>query len=159
MPKAKPKGGLDRTAAEDLFRHTLSQIDSVYGRLNYLASLRDPVTGAYRHHGLSSMFGRDESTKALREFHEQTFREWIALPLRDKHRDLMDFLETLEEPLRQVFGHWKQSRVYRTYVPVAASEAEKMLFSMQLETLMEAAQGANVAAVRELMDRGSSQLR
>ena len=139
MPNHKyPRGSLDRAAAADLFRHTLSRIDSAYGRLSYLASLRDPNTGSYRHHGLSAMFGREESTKALRESHERTFAEWIRLPLEDKHRDLQAYLATLEEPKTTVLSHWRQSRIYRAYVPAAASEAEKRLFSMEIEILLEA---------------------
>ena len=136
--KYKPKGSMDRGAADDLFRHTLSRIESVYGRLSYLASLRDTNTGSYRHHGLSAMFGREEGTKALRESHERTFSEWIRLPMEDKYRDLQEYLATLEEPKTTVFSHWRQSRIYRAYVPAAASEAEKRFFSLEIEILIEA---------------------
>ncbi|MDP9115300.1 MAG: hypothetical protein M3O20_16675, partial [Acidobacteriota bacterium] len=75
MPRFKPKGMLERDALADLWKHTLSQIPTVYGRLVYLASLRDPNSGTYRHHGLSASFGREQSIYALRKSHEQTFLE------------------------------------------------------------------------------------
>ncbi len=56
----------DRSAASDLWRNTLSQIPTVYGRLVYLASLRNPNTGHYGHHGLSLVFGEDEANRALK---------------------------------------------------------------------------------------------
>ena len=87
MPRFKPKGSLERTAADDLWKHTLSRIPAVYGRLMYLTSLRDPNSGLYRHHGLSAAFGRDESSKPLKQSHERTFLEWLKLPLPDKNRD------------------------------------------------------------------------
>ena len=64
MPRFKVKGALERSAAEDLWRHTLSRIPTLFGRIAYLASLRDPNSGIYRHHGLSAVFGRDESSNA-----------------------------------------------------------------------------------------------
>jgi len=61
MRRFKPKGVLERSAAADLWKHTLSRIPTAYGRLMYLGSLRDPNSGIYRHHGLSAAFGREES--------------------------------------------------------------------------------------------------
>ena len=81
MPRFKLKGTLERDAVADLWKHTLSQIPTTYGRLVYLASLRDPNSGSYRHHGLSAAFGREQSTYALRTSHEQTFLQWLNLPL------------------------------------------------------------------------------
>src|SRR5450631_2650711 len=98
MPRFKLRGVLERSAVSDLWRHTLSHIPTTFGRLVYLASLRDPNSGVYRHHGLSSVFGRDESIKALRESHEQTFLEWIGLTMEEKHCDLRQYLIAIEEP-------------------------------------------------------------
>ena len=63
----KSNGALEHNAMADLWKNTLSQIPTAYGRLSYLASLRDPNSGIYRHHGLAAMFGRDESSRALRQ--------------------------------------------------------------------------------------------
>jgi len=41
----------------------------VFGRL------RDANSGQYRHYGLSAAFGREESALALRQSHEQVFKE------------------------------------------------------------------------------------
>jgi hypothetical protein len=95
MPRFKPKGMLERDALADLWKHTLSQIPSVYGRLAYLASLRDPNSGAYRHHGLSAAFGREQSTYALRTSHEQTFLEWLNLSLAGKNTDFRAYFQSV----------------------------------------------------------------
>ena len=60
---------LERTATADLFKNTLSRIPTVFGRLAYLASLRGPDSGVYGHHGLTLMFGREESKRALARSH------------------------------------------------------------------------------------------
>src|SRR5579862_8888999 len=108
---------LERTATADLFKNTLSRIPTVFGRLAYLASLRGPDSGVYGHHGLTLMFGREESRKALASSHEQVFLEWIKLSLEEKNRDLRAYLDGLEEPTPAVLEHWGQSEVYRSYVP------------------------------------------
>lgn len=128
---------LERSALADLFKNTLANIPTVFGRLGYLASLRDPDSGVYRHHGLASIFGREESRKALRQGHGQIFQQWLNLPLEQKRNDLLDYLDDLEDPRRTVLSHWKQSRVYLGYTPPSAREGERELFLQEFEILLE----------------------
>ena len=137
MPRFKLKGVLERTALSDLWKHTLSRIPTVYGRLSYLASLRDPNSGIYRHHGLSAAFGREESGRALRQSHGEIFLEWLKLPLPEKHEDLRQYLATLEDPAGAVIHHWLRSRAYRMPVPSAARPVEGELYCSELEALLE----------------------
>jgi hypothetical protein len=127
---------LERSAAADLWKHTLSRIPTVYGRLAYLASLRDQNSGSYRHHGLAAAFGREESNRALRESHEQTFGGWLKLSLEEQHADLTAYLETLEEPPRVVLDYWLRSRAYRNQPPASARTADRQLFYRNLEALL-----------------------
>jgi hypothetical protein len=137
MPRFKPKGMLEHNAVEDLWKHTLSRIPSVYGRLAYLASLRDLNSGIYRHHGLSAAFGREESYKALQASHEQAFAEWLQLSLAAQHQDLMAYVATLEDPRQVVVTHWLRAKVYRTQPPASARKMERDLFARDLEALLE----------------------
>jgi hypothetical protein len=142
MPRAKPKGILERSAADDLWKHTLSRIPAVFGKLAYLASLRDTNSGAYRHHGLTSLFGREESVRALRESHEQAFLEWIGFPLAEKSRDLEQYFAGLEESRETVVEHWLRSRIYATYAPGSARTMERELFLSDLEALLQTIRNA-----------------
>lgn len=137
MPKFKPRGAFEHSAAGDLWKNTLSRIPTVYGRLAYLASLRDQNSGLYRHHGLAAVFGREESAKALRESHETVFLEWMALPMSLKKQNLMEHFAAVEDPLPVVLDHLLQSRVYRTQVPAKARKMERDLFSSDLDALLE----------------------
>ena len=137
MPRAKVRGSLERSALADLFKHTLSQIPTTFGRLLYLASLRDANSGTYRHHGLSSRFGRKDSVEALAESHRQVFQEWIRLPLAAKHEDLGAYLGALDEPASAVIRHWRSSRLYVTLLPDSATPAEKEFYSKDLEILLQ----------------------
>ena len=155
MPRFKSKGMLERTALADLWRHTLSQIPTVYGRLAYLASLRDPNSGAYRHHGLSTAFGREESAKALKESHERIFSEWLNLALVDKSGDLRTYLQGLDDPQESVVVHWLRSDHYRAQIPDSARPMEIELFHTDLEALLRLLKNAGDA---EPLGPGSEQL-
>lgn len=127
---------LERSAVADLAKHTLSRIPTLFGRLTYLASLRDPNSGIYRHHGLASIFGREESRKALGQGHEAVFREWLNLPLDSKRDDLSEYLDGLEDPRPAVLNHWTRVPTYQSYVPASARESERELFCAELEVLL-----------------------
>lgn len=137
MPRFRPKGMLERNALADLWKHTLSQIPSIYGRLVYLASLRDANSGIYRHHGLSSSFGREESLSALRQSHEDTFREWLNLPLPDKSADLVAYFQNVDEDPRQVVTYLARATPYLSQLPDSASRAQRRQFKMEMEILLE----------------------
>lgn len=148
MPRVKPLGVLERSAAADLWKHTLSRIPTVYGRLSYLASLRDPNSGIYRHHGLSAAFGRDASAKALKESHEQAFTEWLSFSLAEKNDDLLSYLNTLDDPPDLVVNHWLRTKLHRLQVPGSARTMERELFYRDLEALLETLRNGQRAVAR-----------
>lgn len=141
VPQFRPKPMLERSARADVFKNTLSRIPTVFGRLAYLASLRDPDSGVYRHHGLSAIFGRDESRKALAENHQQVFQQWLNLPLAGKMGELEDYMGSLEDPRPIVLDHWSRVGAYRSYVPAFARESDRDLFLEEVQLLLEVLRG------------------
>jgi hypothetical protein len=137
MPRFRPKGMLERNALADLWKHTLSQIPSIYGRLVYLASLRDANSGIYRHHGLSAAFGREESLSALRKSHEDAFGEWLNLPLPEKSADLAAYFQSVDENPWQVLTYLARAAPYLSQVPDSGSRAQRRQFKMEMEILLE----------------------
>jgi hypothetical protein len=129
---------LERSATADLLKNTLSRIPALFGRLEYLASLRDPNSGAYRHDGLAAMFGREESRSALSQTHRAVFREWLKLPLSEKKEDLAVYFEGLEIPLSTILVYWTTVPAYRGSMPASARESERELFCAELDVLLEA---------------------
>lgn len=128
---------LQRSAAADLSKNTLARIPTLFGRLTYLASLRDPNSGIHRHHGLASIFGREESRLALQQHHETVFLEWLTLSLERKREEFAEFLEGLDAPRRAVIDHWAKVRAYQAHVPASARESERELFFAEFEVLLE----------------------
>jgi hypothetical protein len=137
MPRFKIKGMLERNALADLWKHTLSQIPNTYARLAYLASLRDPNSGFYRHYGLSSAFGREDSTLALRKSHEDAFLEWLQMPLSAKSEALRAHFQTLEEHPWTVTTYLTRGMPYLSQMPDSASPAQRRQFQSEMEILIE----------------------
>jgi len=127
----------DRSAAADLWRNTLSQIPTTFGRLIYLASLRDQNTGSYQHHGLAQLFGAEEADQTLRQSHTQTFSDWLCFKLEQQKQDLEGYLDELHEDKKTILASWIRLSPYRSYVPATARAVERNLFTTDLETVLE----------------------
>jgi len=128
---------LDRSAASDLWRNTLSQIPSVFGRLVYLASLRNANSGRYEHHGLALVFGEDEANRALKKSHSRVFREWLTFNLEQQKADLDLYLSGLNEDKRTVLTTWLELAPYRNLIPFTLRGVEKRLYTADLKALLE----------------------
>ena len=128
---------LERGAAADLWRHTLAQIPTVFGRLVYLATLRDANTGTYEHHGLAQIFGDEEADRTLRQSHIQMFNEWLCFNLEQQKGDLEEYLASLEGGASTVLSTWIRLAPYRSLVPANSREVEKQLYNADLETVLE----------------------
>ncbi len=146
MPRFKVKGVLERSAAVDLWKRTLSGIPTAYGRLTYLASLRDPNSGIYRHHGLAATFGREESTRALRESHERCFLEWLGLDLESKTGDLREYIAGLDDPPDVILKYLLTTASSEYQLPDRSLPMERQLFHRDLNAI--------TAVVRRGIGRG-----
>jgi hypothetical protein len=137
MINLPPKGALERGPAPDLWRNTLSQIPTVFGRLVYLSSLRSADSGVYEHHGLSLVFGSRAANEALRTSHEETFREWLTHDLRRQKADIDLYLSGLVSERAAVVETWLRLNPYRNLVPVAVRKAEQDLFLVDFKAVLE----------------------
>jgi hypothetical protein len=124
MRVARPKSLLDRDAKEDLWRHTVSRIPTQFGKLQYLASLRDSNTGLYEHHGLTLLFGEKEAGRAMRLMHRQVFADWLNRALAAQEADLSEYLSGIGGPIEAVLAAWD------------LMAGEKALYSSDMRTLV-----------------------
>jgi hypothetical protein len=137
MNRIEPSGSLERGPAPDLWRNTLSQIPSVFGRMVYLCSLRDSNTGCYEHYGLAQAFSDQEADRVLRESHEQAFAEWLCFNLEQQKADLDLYLSGLNGNRRTILDTWIRLTPYRGLIPTVAREVERRLYLTDLETILE----------------------
>ncbi|MGA3025860.1 MAG: hypothetical protein ABSF98_13915 [Bryobacteraceae bacterium] len=138
---------LERDAEGVLWRRTLSQIPSLFGRITWLASLRNPNTGHYEHHGLAVLFGPEGSNKALRLSHLACCREWLNSSLGEQMSDLRLYLSTQSSRPGDVIGNWQELGFWRTILPASIRGAERALYLAEVETLLTLLQSEASAGV------------
>src|ERR1700683_2238853 len=133
----RPAFAFDRSAGSDLWRNTLSQIPTVFGRLVYLASLRNSNNGNYEHYGLALVFGEDEANRALKDSHSTVFAEWLTFNLEQQKADLDLYLAGLFEDKRVVVETWVRLAPYQNLIPASFRGVERRLYINDLAALME----------------------
>ncbi len=124
-------------AKRDVWARTLSQIPTTFGKIVYLASLRNDNTGRYQHFGLAQLYTDDEADVVLRQSHEEVFGEWLNFPLEQQRRDLEQYLESVEDDKTAVLRTWLTLAPYRNLIPAQAGAAERELYISDLELILE----------------------
>src|ERR1700747_1641335 len=126
----------DRSPASDLWRHTLSQIPTTFGRLVFLSTLRDPNTGVYAHYGFAQRVGEEAADQALRQSHSHCCSEWLAFSLEAQKADLDLYLSGIDSEKKTILDTWIRTKPYQNLIPAAAVEVERRLYNSDLETLL-----------------------
>jgi len=145
MPAEKENAVLDRNAASDLWRHTLSQIPSVFGRLFFLASLRNQNSGRYEHHGLAQRFGSLEAFRALKKSHREAFSEWLSYTIEEQKADLELYLSEQPEHKRTILKTWEKLEPYRNILPSSVKDVERKLYLSDLRAILNVLKNASGA--------------
>jgi len=128
------------------WKEKLSTLDTVFGRLELLSSLRDPHTGRYVHHGMSVAVG-DRTHDIILKSHEATFAEWQSKNLRVQMTDLRSFVLSIPLPAGSgrldrkaksilVLDTWLKLEPYRNFVPMSVSQLERNSFLANLTALI-----------------------
>jgi len=130
-------GPADGRAMNDVWQRTLGQIPTAFGKLVYLASLRNANTGCYQHFGLAQLYGADEADRVLRSSHESVFGEWLNFDLASQKSDLDAYLLSVGDDRTTVLDAWESLSPYKTLTPAAAGDAERFLYASDLEIILE----------------------
>jgi hypothetical protein len=124
-------------AAEDLWRNTLAQIPTLFGRLWYLASLRDHNTGTYQHFGLAQRFSETEANLVLRQSHLKVFEQWLCYSLEQQKNEVDEYLQGQDGDPKLIITNWLKLALYRNCIPVGTREVERKLFMSDLKIVLE----------------------
>ncbi len=87
----------NRSVLRDFTVTTLSAIPNLYGRLTYIASLRDLSSGSYEHSGLAAVYPKEAVQEALECCHSEIFRKILETPLSVQEDDLRECLEAMSD--------------------------------------------------------------
>ena len=141
-PRERDNAPLDRTPAADLWRNTLSQIPTVFGRLVFLCSLRNLNNGQYEHHGLALVFGALEASRALKKSHREAFEEWLSFHIEQQKADIELYLSAQPEDRRTILKTWAKLEPYRNLLPSAVKDVEKKLYLSDLRAILRVLKNA-----------------
>ena len=122
---------------DDLWRRTLAQIPTLFGKIVYLSGLRDVNSGGYVHYGLAQRYSTEEANRILRESHERVFGEWLNCPLERQRDDLEEYLRSLEDDRETILRTWFTLAPYNNLIPINTREAERLLYISDLELILD----------------------
>jgi len=131
----------NRSVVRDFTTTTLAAIPTVYGRLTYVASLRDLSSGKYEHAGLSAVYSAQALQEALECCHYEIFKRILETPLAEQAEDLQQCLAAMAGPLPATIAHWRTMESYRVLPPSNAPDYLRELFFSNLRALLEILEG------------------
>jgi hypothetical protein len=123
-------------AVKDLYEHTLCALDTHFGKLAYLASLRPLGADDYQHEGLTMRYGTELAHQALERCHHDIFCALLEKPLEEELRDLQQYFQSIEEDPKLVAKRWLEQQSYRLLVPDSATPLLKNIFLSNCEILL-----------------------
>lgn len=127
----------NRKVIQDFTLTTLAGISGLYGRLIYVASLRDLSTGRYEHAGLAALYPDEALQQAIQVCHEQVFEKILEIPLSRQQDDLRICFTAMEGGLSAAVSHWQRLESYRFLIPEKSPDYLKDLFCSNLRALLE----------------------
>jgi hypothetical protein len=130
----------NRRVVEDFSTRTLSAIPSEYGRLVYVAMLRDVGTGRYLHAGLSAVHPEGAVHEVLAESHQEIFARILETPLELQLVDLRACLHSLGSEASYQAGRWRELEIYRALIPNGVPGPIRELYCANLDALLSVVQ-------------------
>jgi hypothetical protein len=125
-----------RQLMEDFSTRTLAAIPSDFGRLIYLASLRDLGSGRYSHAGLEALYPPAEVQETLARAHCEICESILEAPLAGQEKDLTYCLRGFEADSNEVVSNWRELESYRALLPLGLPGYIRDLFCSNIETLL-----------------------
>ncbi len=132
-----PNNTAEIVGSEALWARDLTLIDSSYGRLVYIAGLRNPDTGRYEHFGFTNSPGSLVANRTLKRIHEAVFRDWVTFSLERKKADIDLYVVGLGEVDRiQLIDAWLRLTPYKNLVPASIQGPERQKHVSDFEAIL-----------------------
>jgi hypothetical protein len=127
----------NKSVVRDFTSTTLAAIPNLYGRLIYIAALRDLSTGHYEHSGLTALYSPEAIQEALECCHHEIFQRILETPLAVQADDLRECLEEMDGSFSSTLSNWRRMESYRILPPGNAPDYLRELFFSNLRALLE----------------------
>lgn len=122
--------------AEESWVRDLYQVETAYGRLVYLANLRNPDSGRYEHFGVDAS-AAGSANRSLKSLHEAIFREWVSFPLESKMEDIELYIAGIDRAdYRELIDAWLRLTPYKNLVPGAIQGPERQKHISDFEAIL-----------------------
>jgi hypothetical protein len=125
-----------RAVIEDFSSQTLAAISSDFGRLYYISSLKDSLSGRYQHEGLMSLYSESAVQAALCHCHEELFGRILETPLSEQAQDLRACLDSAGDRYWEVIESWRKNRDFEEMCPAGLPHYLHDLFCSNLGALL-----------------------
>ena len=114
----------------------ISQIETAYGRLVYLANLRNPDSGRYEHFVTDSS-ASGSANRSLRSLHELIFREWVSYSLESQKEDIERYIAGIDRADHtELIDAWLRLTPYKNLVPAAIQGPERQKHISDFEVIL-----------------------
>jgi hypothetical protein len=121
----------------DLFLSDLPHIATSYGRLVYLAGLRNPDTGRYEYYGSTRNSSGADANRILKRHHEAVFREWVSYPLEQQKTDIEMYITTIDQVDKaELIDAWLRLTPYKNLVPASIQGPERQKHISDFEAIL-----------------------
>jgi len=137
MFTGRSSNATETDGSDALWIRDFSQIETFYGKLVYLAGLRNPDTGRYEHYGCSP--GTPSSLivgRNLKRIHETIFRDWIGLSLERKKADIELYIARVDQDRRLLVDAWLRLTPYLNLVPASVQGPERQRHISDFEAIL-----------------------
>ncbi len=120
-------------ACEDLKNRTLVSLPGAFGRLIYVASMRDYNTGQYYHEGLANRFSVAVAEEALTKCHREAFHLLVRSPLAQLVSELERYIGSTPAEADQLLDTWERLQPYRVAVPAQSTPVLAEFFTSNVK--------------------------
>lgn len=126
----------DREVFNETWGRDLVEIETAYGRLVYLAGLRDLNSGRYEHYAAEPDLRKRVHAFFLR-LHEAIFREWVNYTLERKKADIELYIDGLDSIDRaELIDAWLRLTPYKNLVPAAITGPDREKHISDFEAIL-----------------------
>lgn len=121
---------------QGLWTRELSLITTSYGRMVFLAGLRNPDTGRYEYYGCPEHISAVTVSQGLQRIHEEIFREWVGYNLERKKADIELYLAGLDISPAELVDAWLRLTPYKNLVPGSIQGPERQKHVSDIEAIL-----------------------
>jgi hypothetical protein len=123
-------------ARQDIEIRTLAKIPGDFGRLIYLASLRDYNTGEYYHEGLARQFTESVARKALASCHQDVFKRLVLCSVQELVEQFEIYVRSNCPASSDLVRVWEKLQPYRVTVPLECSALTARFFAANVRAAL-----------------------